>query len=335
METFKCGVFCVILANSTNICYIYSKLISRTGTSDVIFGYNGRDGVVTDKNGLIYMRARYYSPEMRRFVNADILAGTITNAITLNRYAYANGNPVSFVDPLGLYICQSCGDAGCKICLDEDTLFKVLSGEIPNPNKQASSSNSGSSKSGGSVSTCFDDDENGQVINKNDYYGVPATPNKPQKTTEDTDAWEQIYVKAIEEASDQAVDTTIDWTADKIDELYGFNNFLTPNKIAPSTYLKGANKAFSVFDAIYDVMYGANQNYQNGEPWGEIVTDGALDIGSALIPLGAQKGTTWLVGSVAASFVSPGVGTIIGLAAFALSGIAYDVWVKPYLDDLM
>jgi len=80
----------------------YGKLISRTGGSFVIFGYNGRDGVVTDRNGLLYMRARYYSPDMRRFVNADIIPGEISNAITLNRFAYANGNPVSFVDPFGL-----------------------------------------------------------------------------------------------------------------------------------------------------------------------------------------------------------------------------------------
>ena len=80
----------------------YGKQIARTGTSTIIFGYNGMYGVITDKNGLVYMRARYYSPEMRRFINADIVAGKITNATTLNRYAYANGNPISLVDPTGL-----------------------------------------------------------------------------------------------------------------------------------------------------------------------------------------------------------------------------------------
>ena len=80
----------------------YGKLISHTGPSDVIFGYNGRDGVVTDENGFIYMRARYYSPDMRRFVNADIIHGSISDSTSLNRYAYVNGNPVSFIDPFGL-----------------------------------------------------------------------------------------------------------------------------------------------------------------------------------------------------------------------------------------
>ncbi len=80
----------------------YGKLTGRTGTSEVIFGYNGRDGVITDDNGLIYMRARYYSPDMKRFINADVIAGDISNAVTLNRFAYANGNPVSLVDPFGM-----------------------------------------------------------------------------------------------------------------------------------------------------------------------------------------------------------------------------------------
>ncbi len=80
----------------------YGNVTEHLGDSFVIFGYNGRDGVVTDENGLIYMRARYYSPEMRRFINADILHGQISDSTSLNRYSYVNGNPVSFVDPFGL-----------------------------------------------------------------------------------------------------------------------------------------------------------------------------------------------------------------------------------------
>ena len=44
---------------------------------------------------------RRHSPELRRFINADIIAGEISNAVTLNRYSYANGNPVSNIDPFG------------------------------------------------------------------------------------------------------------------------------------------------------------------------------------------------------------------------------------------
>ena len=123
---FDCRGSTVAITNATGnitdtFAYdTYGKLISRTGTSEVIFGYNGRDGVVTDDNGLIYMRARYYSPEMKRFINADIVAGQLSNAITLNRFAYANGNPVSFVDPFGL---SPDNDKGA---VDVDSLLDII-----------------------------------------------------------------------------------------------------------------------------------------------------------------------------------------------------------------
>lgn len=81
----------------------FAQLVSHPDTlPDTPFLYNGRDGVMMDASGLYYMRARYYSPEIRRFVNQDVLLGNVADGLTLNRYAYVTGNPVSYVDPFGL-----------------------------------------------------------------------------------------------------------------------------------------------------------------------------------------------------------------------------------------
>jgi len=68
----------------------------------VRFLYNGELGVVTDENTLLYMRQRYYNPEIKRFINQDVLTGSITNGLSLNRYSYVEGNPISYTDPFGL-----------------------------------------------------------------------------------------------------------------------------------------------------------------------------------------------------------------------------------------
>jgi len=76
----------------------YASITFRSGTNDTPFLFNGRFGVQTDANGLLYMRARYYNPHLCRFINAD----PIGFAGGLNHYAYADGNPVSLMDPFGL-----------------------------------------------------------------------------------------------------------------------------------------------------------------------------------------------------------------------------------------
>jgi RHS repeat-associated protein len=80
----------------------YGEPLGHTGSTDTPFQSNGRYGVQTDLNGLLYMRARYYDPTIRRFINQDPTLGSIALGITLNRFAFANGNPVSFMDPFGL-----------------------------------------------------------------------------------------------------------------------------------------------------------------------------------------------------------------------------------------
>ena len=73
----------------------------RGDASKTPFLFNGMYGVMTDGNGLLYMRARFYNPEIRRFVNRDVLLGGIADGQTLNRFAFVTGRPVSFVDPFG------------------------------------------------------------------------------------------------------------------------------------------------------------------------------------------------------------------------------------------
>ena len=66
------------------------------------FLYNGALGVITDDNGLLYMRQRYYDVDIKRFINQDVIRGSATESQSLNIYAYVQGNPISYYDPFGL-----------------------------------------------------------------------------------------------------------------------------------------------------------------------------------------------------------------------------------------
>ena len=79
----------------------YGELLSGS-TEDTQFLYNGQYGILTDDNGLYYMRQCYYNPEIKRFINQDVLAGSMGNSQSLNRYSYVQGNPVNYTDPFGL-----------------------------------------------------------------------------------------------------------------------------------------------------------------------------------------------------------------------------------------
>jgi RHS repeat-associated protein len=79
----------------------YGELV-KGEASVTPFLFNGKFGVMTDSSGLYYMRARFYSAVMKRFVNMDVLVGRVSQGQTLNRYTYVTGRPVSYIDPFGL-----------------------------------------------------------------------------------------------------------------------------------------------------------------------------------------------------------------------------------------
>jgi RHS repeat-associated protein len=71
---------------------VYGAVRTHTGTSGNEFTFTGEQ---VDATGLQYLRARYYDAATGRFASRDPLP-------LMQRYAYAGGNPVNFVDPSGL-----------------------------------------------------------------------------------------------------------------------------------------------------------------------------------------------------------------------------------------
>lgn len=58
-------------------------------------------GQEADATGLMYYGARYYSPLLRRFIQADWVTADAFNPQGLNCYAYASNSPFMLVDPSG------------------------------------------------------------------------------------------------------------------------------------------------------------------------------------------------------------------------------------------
>ena len=84
--------------------YIYDafgRTIGQVGSTGNVYLFAGeqRDAAT----GLDYLRARYMNPSVGRFVSRDSFAGFNQNPITLHEYMYAKVNPVTNIDPSGLY----------------------------------------------------------------------------------------------------------------------------------------------------------------------------------------------------------------------------------------
>lgn len=77
--------------------------MGTTGTYHNPFHYTGT--YLDMGTGLYQMGARYYQPEVGRFTQQDPWPSSIFDG---QRYAYTDGNPVSFVDPTGYFKWPPC-----------------------------------------------------------------------------------------------------------------------------------------------------------------------------------------------------------------------------------
>lgn len=94
-----------LLAQTTPIeaAYQYDAFgIQKSENTPEIYNpyqYNGK--YVDDETDLYYLNARYYNPEIGRFIQEDTYHGNTKNISTLNLYNYCGSNPVAYEDPSG------------------------------------------------------------------------------------------------------------------------------------------------------------------------------------------------------------------------------------------
>jgi RHS repeat-associated protein len=93
------------------------SLTSRGFTGHV---HNNTGVYPTQNVGLIYMNARYYLPEVGRFISPDTIVPEAGNPQAFNRYGYGLNNPLNYTDPTG----------HCVLGIVVDTLTCVFVGAL-------------------------------------------------------------------------------------------------------------------------------------------------------------------------------------------------------------
>jgi RHS repeat-associated protein len=72
---------------------------NNTSAFSVSARYTGQ--VLDEDTGLYYYGARYYDPQLARFIQPDSVVPEELNSQALNRYSYCINNPLKFTDPTG------------------------------------------------------------------------------------------------------------------------------------------------------------------------------------------------------------------------------------------
>ncbi len=80
----------------------YGQMLGHEGASTQPFTFAGHWGV-RQEGDLYHMRARWYDPATARFISREPFWPQTFDPMTLNPYQYGSGNPITNIDPYGLY----------------------------------------------------------------------------------------------------------------------------------------------------------------------------------------------------------------------------------------
>ena len=133
----------------------YGEVRTSTGTNPSPWGFVGLLGYYTDALNFLYVRARYYRPQLTRWQTVDPLWPEVVP------YAYGDLSPTFFIDPMGLAVWMSCNqhwfyythayikfDVPCEGCTSCG-FYPTSGGRLGSCSASSSGSSSSSSSSHG------------------------------------------------------------------------------------------------------------------------------------------------------------------------------------------
>jgi len=104
----------------------FGRQVSSSGTTPNPYRFGGAWGYITDPSGMLQLGARYYWPELGRFVSQDPIRHE------RNWYAYAGNTPTRATDPTGLKTAKECKAdyvKAMKRC-EEDKKCRLAKGQV-------------------------------------------------------------------------------------------------------------------------------------------------------------------------------------------------------------
>lgn len=81
------------------------------GTTPTDYAFTGQ----MQEGDFYYYGARWYDPQLGRFLQADTIVPPTQGTQGFDRYAYVNNNPLRYTDPSGNRACDDFYDSGCAV----------------------------------------------------------------------------------------------------------------------------------------------------------------------------------------------------------------------------
>jgi RHS repeat-associated protein len=97
--------------------------------------YNSQE--LDRETSFYFYNARYYDPEIARFVTADNVVDGELSSVGWNRYAYVKGNPVVYKDPSGNYLCGTGKSESCLEAYEPETTKRSITLEQAKENLES------------------------------------------------------------------------------------------------------------------------------------------------------------------------------------------------------